>query len=62
MEGDYTQQELVLVKASLGRLNVVALYGYDVRTEARPWQVILRSVSRESYAGRILCGGTGECI
>lgn len=44
-------QELVLVKTSLGRLNVVSLHGYGVRTEAQRWLVILRFVSGKSYTG-----------
>ncbi len=44
-------QELVLVKASLGRLNVVSLHGYGVRTEAQRWQVILHFVSGRFYIG-----------
>jgi hypothetical protein len=44
-------QELVLVKASLGRLNVVSFDGYGVRTEAQRWRVILRFVSGISYTG-----------
>jgi hypothetical protein len=44
-------QELVLVKGSLGRLNVVSFGGYGVRTEAQRWQVILPFVSGSFYTG-----------
>ena len=43
--------ELVLVKASLGRLNVVSFQGYGVHTEAQRWQVILHSRSERFYTG-----------
>jgi len=38
-------RELILVKASPGRLNVVVVQDCDVRTEARRWLTILRSGS-----------------
>ena len=44
-------RELVLVKASLGRLNVAVVSASDVRTEAQRWQVILPSRSVNSYIG-----------
>lgn len=44
-------RELVLVKASLGRLNVVVVSASDVRTEAQRWQVILPSRNVNSYTG-----------
>ena len=44
-----TVLKLVLVKGSLGRLNVVSLHGYGVRTEAQRWLVILRFRSEKFY-------------
>lgn len=43
--------ELLLVKGSLGRLNVGSVNGFDVRTEAQRWLNILRMRNEGSYTG-----------
>lgn len=46
-----TSYELMLEKASLGRLNVGFLPGIHTRTEAQRWQSILLLWNGSSYIG-----------